>query len=312
MAWSVHVTYRLFELLNFVLSPAEKLFRKNIDETRGHAPLVFLIGAPRSGTTILYQLLIHHYSFAYINNFVGRFYRCPNLAVRVYDKFGGNKTMVDFTSDRGLTRGMSGPNEFGDFWYRWFPKSPHYADEQTLSEEQKADLRQSVYALADYFAKPLLFKNVVHSMRLRALCDLFPDAVFIICNREPIYTVQSIYQIRKQQGHDKWWSVKLKEMTGIEKRPLLEQCVLQVHEVMKQIELDAKALANCSFINLNYETLCQKTDVTLHILAEQLREFGIMLDRYDKPVSPLQSTNRRTIQATEFDKLTELVKKLWP
>ncbi len=56
-------------------------------------PPVFIIGPPRSGTTVLYQLLCKHTNFSYINNFIGHWYRIPILAAKAYNTLfqGGNE-----------------------------------------------------------------------------------------------------------------------------------------------------------------------------------------------------------------------------
>ncbi|NIU01843.1 MAG: hypothetical protein GWN01_13315, partial [Nitrosopumilaceae archaeon] len=40
-------------------------------------PPVFILGPPRSGTTLLYQLMTCSFNFAYIPNIANKFYRCP-------------------------------------------------------------------------------------------------------------------------------------------------------------------------------------------------------------------------------------------
>jgi hypothetical protein len=40
-------------------------------------PVFFIVGAPRSGTTLLLQTIINHYNLGYINNFIARFWEAP-------------------------------------------------------------------------------------------------------------------------------------------------------------------------------------------------------------------------------------------
>ena len=43
-------------------------------------PPIFILGAPRSGTTLIYQLLISNFRFAYFPNIANTFYMCPIYA----------------------------------------------------------------------------------------------------------------------------------------------------------------------------------------------------------------------------------------
>ena len=54
--------------LNFLANPLEKLWfnEKDIDYLDLFPP-IFIIGSPRSGTTVLYQLLCKHLKIGYIN-----------------------------------------------------------------------------------------------------------------------------------------------------------------------------------------------------------------------------------------------------
>ena len=74
--------------LNFIANPIEKLWFTDEDiKYLDMFPPVFIIGSPRSGTTVLYQLLCKHLQFGYINNFVSNWPKAPLTATKLYKSF---------------------------------------------------------------------------------------------------------------------------------------------------------------------------------------------------------------------------------
>ena len=64
-----------------LLMPLE---RRELRLTANVTPKVcFVLGPPRSGTTLLYELLLTRFRFAYFSNLAHRFYRTPVAASRL-------------------------------------------------------------------------------------------------------------------------------------------------------------------------------------------------------------------------------------
>ena len=57
-------------------------------------PPTFIVGPPRSGTLILYQLLCKHFQFGYINNFVANWPKAPLIASKFYKNFIRNHMIL--------------------------------------------------------------------------------------------------------------------------------------------------------------------------------------------------------------------------
>ena len=99
--------------LNYLLNPLENLFLNvnDLDYLKSEPP-VFIIGPPRSGTTVLYQLLCKHFNFGYTNNFVADWYNIPITATRLYNIFSSQTSSIELTSNFGKSSNLYGPNEF--------------------------------------------------------------------------------------------------------------------------------------------------------------------------------------------------------
>jgi len=46
-----------------------------MEKKQNFYPPIFIVGAPRSGSTLLYQLLAYYYNFSYFTNYSSLFYR---------------------------------------------------------------------------------------------------------------------------------------------------------------------------------------------------------------------------------------------
>ena len=98
--------------------------------SRPSKPVLFVIGAPRSGTTMMMQWLARTDAFAYPTNLSSRFYAAPYLGSLISqlllnprfqhrDEFQELSPRVqEVASALGKTSGIHEPNEFWYFWRR--------------------------------------------------------------------------------------------------------------------------------------------------------------------------------------------------
>lgn len=121
----------LLQGVNDLLAEAE---RRIIEDSAGPTkPLIFIVGAPRSGTTLMLQWLAASGRFAYPTNLLSRFFKAPYIGVRIQqlltdpsldyrgELFELTGTTIDWVSNAGKTRGVLQPHEFFYFWRRFFP-----------------------------------------------------------------------------------------------------------------------------------------------------------------------------------------------
>ena len=66
---------------DFALSPFERRLTQSVTVPRH--PLILVCGAPRSGTTVVYQTLVNHLPVAYFSNLTALFPRSPLAAQRL-------------------------------------------------------------------------------------------------------------------------------------------------------------------------------------------------------------------------------------
>jgi len=275
------------------LAPLERRLLRQAPEPRW--PHVFIVGAPRSGTSLFYELLVARYHFAFFTNIAHRFYKTPVAAswlgrglIRSYQP--------QYTSEFGHISGWSAPNEGGWIWQRWLEDGP-WVDERAAPGLKADDMRATLAALSAMFDAPFVNKNVMHANRIRLMDALFPGCLFIEVRRDLHDTARSI--IRAQQRHkgpepdaEDWWSVRPSNAGGGD---MIERAWRQVTGVAEDIARDGAALNRDCLLSIDYEVLCAKTPETLDKVAEFLSQRDVRVtakadvpERFDRhPSKPL-------------------------
>ena len=221
-------------------------------------PPLFILGVPRSGTTLLYQMMMTAFEFSYIPNISNRWYMCPITAAvlglkmcRVYKS--------SFSSTHGYEKGCMAPSEAGNVWNRWFPHEKregyNYTPVDWLSRSSNEEIYNLIANLEHVFRAPFITKNVKMSVRLAALKKIFPDAVFLVIKRDIKDVILSNLVMRRKRGVE-WASVMPKEIEQIRALPELEQVCSQIHFVEKNLTEDMALYPESAVYRLDYTSLC--------------------------------------------------------
>ncbi len=233
-------------------------------------PPVFIIGAPRSGTTLLYQILFNSYRFSCFPNIANLFYMCPVTATHVGLKMFKNHN-TNFVSRFGFEKGIMAPSEGGNIWNRWFPYEKregfNYTAEGYLSREAVEAIYRTVANQERLYGGPFLAKNVKMSVRIGALSDVFPDSVFIQTKRNSFDVALSILTIRRRMNLQ-WWSVMPREIESLWNLSDVEQVCYQVYHIEETIRKDIASYFSGRLYLVEYERLCERP---LEVLDELIR-----------------------------------------
>ena len=235
-------------------------------------PPVFIIGAPRCGSTLLYRLLVERYDMGFISNFAGRFYPVPALGAWLAGQLGIGLPRGDYVFNFGRMDGLGAPSECGHFWYRWFPRGYHvYVGKGQTNSRKLRELRLEVGALAHVLARPLIFKNLYNAMRIAPIVESIPEASFIVCRRDYRHTALSILEARVKnvKSRSTWWSVPPREFDELADKDHAHQVVGQVYGIYRQIEEDMRVFGTERFLEVHYEDLC----ADVHGVLDRIRSF---------------------------------------
>lgn len=224
--------------------------------------LVFIIGAPRTGSTILYQALTNCYDIRYIDNLAAGWYRQLPFGMWLSNKKFGLSAHNNYLANYGNTIefGQHAPSECGEFWYRWLPLYEHFVDAGVTSELSVDQIRKELSEISGMFGLPILFKNLNMGQRLRLIKEFAPNAKFIVLRRDPRFTVRSILNARRKSGakpHE-WWSVRPKNFRDLIDLPEVEMCAAQVFYLERQIEEDLALFPEENVAIVQYNELSEQ------------------------------------------------------
>ena len=136
---------------------------------------ILIIGAPGSGTTLLYQTLCSHRDLAYITHNMLR------AGLRKHGRLVGDRRKALFLLHNLIHRDPAStlPHEADAFWMTYFGYYD-YRTENDYTEEMAAYFRKKVTQVQDLWSRPrFVNKNLQNSFRVRLLNLVFPDAKFI-------------------------------------------------------------------------------------------------------------------------------------
>ncbi|NQT14863.1 MAG: sulfotransferase [Planctomycetes bacterium] len=290
-----------------LLHPLECAF---VDGTEARLPYppVFIIGPPRSGSTVLYQVLLDHFHFSYFSNLHELFFGAPSLAERL---FRPSRRRVDgcYCSKYGRTEGWSAPSECGNFWYRFFRRRPQFTSLADVSGKQLRKLRGVVRRLQNAMGKPILFKNGTCALRLDPLAKALPEAIFLITRRDVLDVSHSLLAARKDIHGDyaRWWSMEPPNVTELKEKPAHKQVVEQVRSIYALVDESRERLGAERFLDVHYEEFCQDTRSVLEKIQNFLARHGIPVPSLGEVPALSQRNGRSRIDPGLYRKLKEYV-----
>ena len=294
------------EALGVVAKPVDRLLARaeakrlagaGASSEGGADDAVLVVGGPRSGTTLVYQLLAKHLNVSYTSNWTGMFPRSPIAAGRLVPRWqrdprerGGTRNFF------GSVSGMDGPNDAFGLWDRWFgdvrgrPEPP--------SPEAAGEMRDFVRAWNRAFGRPLLNKNNRNALLIEALADALPAAVFVVVERDPVYVAQSLLESRKtvQGDADAGWGLLARDADPDDPEGAVEAVCAQVREFQAEINLQADRVDPTRVVRVRYDAFCRDPGATLAAVAAACPAAGPVRGT---PL-PLRTTNQRRVSDADF------------
>ena len=240
-------------------------------------PVVYVVGAPRSGTTLAHQLLARHLPLGYVDNVVARFWGRPAVGAALSRTTLGEPGTRSFAleSSHGTTAEPAGPHEFGYFWRRWLgldDAPTHHLDETAQARVDRTGLGGALAELRAAWGAPLVFKNVICGFHARMLAEVHERSLFVHVVRETEAVARSILRSRLERygSYDAWWS--LKPSTWPFDGPPAAQVVAQALDCRGEIAAELDAVPHA--LRTSYEALCAAPAAFVEQVAAALAGLG--------------------------------------
>ncbi len=302
----------LLQELNSLLGDPERKIEEDFESPRW--PVVFIVGPPRSGTTLLLQWLAQTGIFGYPTNLISRFYGAPYIGAKIQrlltdpkfdfnDEFQDLRQSIDFNSTLGKTQGLLAPNEFWYFWRRFIPNEvPRNLSVEEAEQVDKSGFVSSLAALEVALEKPLAMKGIILQYNLDVLMHMLQnEVVFIHTRRHPFYNAQSLLKARESYygTRNKWYSVKPEKYDQLKDKSPVEQVVGQVYFTNRAIERQIDQLPDACSLEWPYESFCESPSQHFTRLTQQLRNHGFDVKRDYRGPEEFESTNEVKVSKQE-------------
>jgi len=221
-------------------------------------PPIFIIGLPRSGSTLLYQILTYGLSLSYFCNLVEKFYLCPGVISLILTKLTKISPPYNFLSYYGDTSGWNAPSQGRMIWNRLLKFNGEYHNTKEISKNQLKEIRSTIGIVERTFNMPFINKYQLFCSYIFQLAQAFPNAIFIKIRRNPLQIAQSILFARRELFGDSaaWFSVKPREYKEIENIDPIRQVCEQVYYLEKNIMDDLESMRHKSIFEVSYKEFC--------------------------------------------------------
>ncbi len=223
----------------------------------------FLVGAGRSGTTLLYKLLCLNPDIAYISNYENRYRWFPGgLAAKlVADRMDAkldawfNSGNAYFVKRPWVKKIFPTPNE-GEPVYTDCGLPAHTAPDSLPDHNTEKQLRRCFATIQERAHTPVfLSKRTANNRRLPMLNRIFPEASYIHLIRDGREVAQSLSRVEWWDNHELWWdgrTAKQMEDDGVNR---LTICARNWVNEMEALKTGLQGIAPTRQHELRFEDL---------------------------------------------------------
>lgn len=254
-------------------------------------PLVFLLGSPRTGSTLIYQIVVNFFGFYYFSNFVADHFPETPIVGAALERMLSPRNIVPYESAYGKTSGLWEPSEASAIFKNWFGGGhPSQVVSATVIPKKEAHLvltMQSIYGLT---RKPILVKNAWNCFRIADIARIFPNAHFVWIRRDIARSALSDLAARyKRGGPEVWNSATPANYLEIKKLPYWEQVIEQQYEYNNTMQEELPLYASGRYYWVWYEDICASLKAQLQSLSRFLEGMGTNISLADLPFPPLNN-----------------------
>lgn len=266
--------------------------------------LVFIAYVPRSGSTVLSQLLARTDCFNYVSNFQARFWLAPYIGGIVEKSLGRRDPLeVPLESRYGLTQTASSPSEFSYFWNHWLEfddRGAHTLDDQQWRCVDLAGLRREMRLIGSLRSGPLFFKKEWLGMNAGYFLEAFPSLKILHIRRNLVEVACSIAAARRAVygAVDTWWAGRPASYAQLRDLPWPDQIAGQIQGILADTAR-WEALYPDRFLSVDYESLAADVPTTVGRIGEFLNQ-DLSVERLPRRLA--RPSLRQTVEVNELQR----------
>ena len=280
---------------------------EHFDERNPDLPQILIVGLPRTGTTMVSQVLARYLDVSYFPNVSAMFPSAPIWATK---RFVGDFESAPTTAKNfyGSTPGLRGISDGFHIWNRW-SGTDRYCVDRSPSDDKTKQLREFFATWSGVFSKPLLNKNNHNVDAIASLAEYLPNSVFVVVERDAAMTVQSLLQARRfVQGSDSTGWGLFSNRFDAESDPINSVCK-QVVFGSRRMEDQLSHVARDRIIRFSYEGFCDSPLAALETILEAVDGLQSRTELSDETLPTLCASSRGSLRTDQWKRINEELAK---
>jgi hypothetical protein len=237
-----------------VFAPIEREILSALTPEDTEPGAVFLLGAPRTGSTIVYQTCALLFGLPFIANVTNDYFASTPIVGLALQK--AHPVPVGTSSRFGKTEGAFQPSEGSAVMMHWFGGGhPSQSASTSILPGRAQHLARTLAAAQKLFGKPLMVKNAWNCFRVAWLARSLPHVRFMWIRRDIADAAASDLEARyatKRSPHG-WNSATPSNYEELRRRPPIEQVVENQFEFNRAIGEALHANADGRYTGFWYE-----------------------------------------------------------
>jgi hypothetical protein len=271
-------------------------------------PQIFLVGAPRSGTTLVYKALALHPEVTYISNWLRRRPRWPWLSalnrlpraaagLQVRYWFGEESNAYRYDKRRSLAeRVFPAPVEGGPV----FEACGVGTDDARATPEQAERLRRAFAGLVRFGGgATVVSKRIANNRLIPVLAEVFLESKFVNIVRDGRAVAHSLSKVDWWNEATIWWLCESPEEWRAAGKDDWELCARVWVEEVRAVAAGLERIDPSRVLDVAYEMLVAKPHDTLAMIA---RFGGLHASRrWDEALGKVTFANQKQTWRTRID-----------
>lgn len=297
---------QLFKPLDYCLKPLEHSLLAKDHEI--DLPLLLVVGPPRSGTSLVHQVLASCLDVGYFTNFNAMFRRSPLVAVKYFqNRF--EPGVITGENLYGNTSGFRGVNDAFHVWNRYLGRE-RYDAMSSLDGSTAREMCQFFQAWTNITSKPLLNKNNRNLACATLLAELLPKAHFIGVRRNPIYVAQSLLLAREWVQGDRRIGWGLNSIDASTSERELDEVQAVCHQVAvneRLFDRQRNAIGSDRWTDVSYEAFCEAPQDIVRQAISMHPSIKLRSSQRIDTLRPFENTNQDRLAQEEIDRIQGLL-----
>lgn len=271
---------------------------------------IFIIGAPRSGTTLINQLFAGCTDIGYVSNLMAAFWNAP-VAGALLSRRWANDRYFSGNSYFGQTKDIREPHEFGAFWRDMLSMdSMHQPSDSSIKFIDWNELELTLTKINMVFSKPVIYKAFHLMWFIKEINKKMPNSKWIWIKRNTIDNAGSILNLRRHLNSNiyQWASAKPLGIENYLNRDPYIEVIAQVELINYWIDSQLKDVSPRNWTTVSLESLIENTGQQF---AEITRWGEVELDQFSMKKSNqiIKNKNKNKIRDFDLKKLNQAYEK---